>query len=100
MTPSRGDKIALVGYLQTKSRSPMRMSRLCAVLAVTVGAPLVYAEFAIGAALPANCCSPAGEDWAYTTGNLGAWGNTSLPPINKKNIEQPGPAWATHVPAD
>src|SRR6266480_1363990 len=100
MTPSRGDKIALVGHLQTKSRSPMRMSRLCAVLAVTVGAPLVYAEFAIGAALAENCCSPAGKDWPYTTGNLGGWGYTSLTQINKKNIEQLGPAWVTHVSAE
>jgi len=76
------------------------MSRLCAVLAVTVGAPLVYAEFAIGAALPENCCSPAGEDWPYTTGNLGGWGYTSLTQINKKNIEQLGPAWVTHVSAE
>src|SRR5207247_8526020 len=78
----------------------MRMSRLCAVLAVTVGAPLVYAEFAIGAALPENCCSPAGEDWPYTTGNLGGWGYTSLTQINKKNIEQLGPAWVIHVSAE
>src|SRR5438477_561142 len=100
MTSSRGDKIALVGHLQTKSRSPMRMSRLCAVLAVTVGAPLVYAEFALGAALAENCCSPAGKDWPYTTGNLGGWGYTSLTQINKKNIEQLGPAWVTHVSAE
>src|SRR6266480_2667662 len=100
MTPSRGDKIALVGHLQTKSRSPMRMSRLCAVLAVTVGAPLVYAEFAIGAALAENCCSPAGKDWPYTTGNLGGWGYTSLTQINRKNIEQLGPVWVTHVSAE
>ena len=76
------------------------MSRLCAVLAVTVGAPLVYAEFAIGAALAENCCSPAGKDWPYTTGNLGGWGYTSLTQINKKNIEQLGPAWVTHVSAE
>src|SRR5437773_1864114 len=100
MTPSRGDKIALVGHLQTKSRSPMRMSRLCAVLAVTVGAPLVYADFASEAPFPENCCSPAGKDWPYTTGNLGGWGYTSLTQINKKNIEQLGPAWVTHVSAE
>src|SRR5438046_23594 len=100
MTSSRGDKVALVGHLQTKSRSPMRMSRLCAVLAVTVGAPLVYAAFAIGAAFPENCCSPAGKDWPYTTGNLGGWGYTSLTQINRKNIEQLGPAWVTHVSAE
>src|SRR5437763_13758270 len=96
MTSSRGDKIALVGHSQTKSRSPMRMSRLCAVLAVTVGAPLVYAEFAIEAALPENCCSPAGKDWPYTTANLGRRGYTSPTQINKKNIEPLGPAWAPH----
>src|SRR5438046_9989514 len=78
----------------------MRMIRSRAALPVPVGAPLVYAELAIGAALPENCCPPAGEDWPYTTGNLGGWGYTSLTQINKKNIEQLGPAWVTHVSAE
>src|SRR5256885_2213266 len=43
---------------------------------------------------------PAGKDWPYTTGNLGGWGYTSLTQINKKNIEQLGPAWVTHVSAE
>src|SRR5438046_4031202 len=78
----------------------MRMIRSRAALPVPVGAPLVYAELAIGAALPENCCPPAGEDWPYTTGNLGGWGYTSLTQINKKHIEQLGPAWVTHVSAE
>ena len=47
-----------------------------------------------------SCCTPAGSDWPYTTGNLGGAGYTSLTQIRKSNIKSLGPAWVTHVSAE
>jgi glucose dehydrogenase/plastocyanin len=75
------------------------MSRICAVLAVTVGVPLVYAQLAIGASVE-DCCSPTTTDWPRATGNLGSHGYTSLTQINKSNVKNLGPAWLTNLSAE
>lgn len=75
----------------------MRMSRLCAVLAVTVAAPLAHAQFTIGAAAAEDCCSPATTDWPRVAGNLGSHAYSALTQINKGNISRLAPAWVIHA---
>ena len=44
--------------------------------------------------------APAGKDWPYITGNLGAQGYTALTQINKGNVKTLGLAWVTHTSAE
>jgi outer membrane protein assembly factor BamB/plastocyanin len=44
--------------------------------------------------------APAGKDWPYITGNLGAQGYTALTQINKGNVKSLGLAWMTHTSAE
>jgi outer membrane protein assembly factor BamB/plastocyanin len=44
--------------------------------------------------------APAGKDWPYITGNLGAQGYTALTQINKGNVKTLGLAWMTHTSAE
>jgi glucose dehydrogenase/plastocyanin len=44
--------------------------------------------------------APAGADWPYITGNLGAQGYTELTQVNKGNVKTLGLAWMTHLSAE
>jgi glucose dehydrogenase len=66
----------------------MRLSRLCAVLTVTVAAPLIQAQSAPPAE---DCCSPATTNWPRVAGNLGSHAYSALTQINKQNIKELAP---------
>ena len=60
----------------------------------------VAAVVAVPVATFAQALTPAGNDWPYTTGNLGNQGYSSLTQINKSNVRNLGAAWVTHLSAE
>jgi glucose dehydrogenase/plastocyanin len=74
----------------------MKFTRTVAAAAIAIALTAMHtATFAQQQAL-----APAGKDWPYITGNLGAQGYTALTQINKGNVKTLGLAWMTHTSAE
>jgi len=73
----------------------MKLKLVLASLFAVAAAAASTATFAQQSAL-----APAGNDWPYTTGNLGNQGYTALTQINKSNVKNLNAAWVVHTSAE